>query len=77
MINVLKINCGLLPIQIDPECYEWGLSARSVDMMKSIVGNDKQTMLYFKCVAISRNKLYPNRSIRNAVGICCFDIIIY
>ena len=42
MINVLKINCGLLPIQIDPECYEWGLSARSVDMMKSILGNDKQ-----------------------------------
>ena len=32
----------------------------------------KQTMLYFKSVAIFRNKLYPNRSVRDALDILLF-----
>ena len=50
-------------LQIDPESHEWGLSVRSVDLAETHSGNDnmrvKQTMLYFKRVAIFRNKLLP------------------
>ena len=46
--------------------------------MKPIAGNDnrrvKQTMIYFKHVAIFRNKLYPSRNIRNAL--CIFVVLI-
>ena len=45
--------------------------------MISIAGNDnrrvKQTMLYFKRVAIFRNKLYPN--IRDALRILLSEFI--
>ena len=44
--------------------------------MKSIAGNDnrrvKLTGLYVKPVAIFRNKLYPNRSVRDALSILMF-----
>ena len=66
-------------LQIDLESYEWGLSARSVDLIwnPSIAGNDgrrvKQTMLYFQaCCYFFRNKLYPNRSVRDALNIWLF-----
>ena len=49
--------------------------------MKSTAKNDdkrvKQTMpLYFKHVAISRDKHYPYRSVCDALRICCFNITI-
>ena len=49
--------------------------------MKSIAPNDnrriKQTMLhYFKPVTIFRDKHYPNRSVRDALCICSFNITI-
>ena len=48
--------------------------------MKSIAENDdwrvKQTMLFFKRDAIFRDKRYPNRSVRDALRICCFNITI-
>ena len=48
--------------------------------IKSISGNDnrrvKRTILSFKCVAIFRDKHYPNRSVHDAVYICCFNITI-
>ena len=61
-------------LQIEPESYEWGLSARSIDFeMKSIVENDdrrvKQTMLYSKHVAIFINKFYPIKSVHDALRI--------
>ena len=68
--------------QIDQESYEWGLTARSVDLkMKSTAAIDnrrvKQTMLcYFKCVAIFRGKIYPNRSVRDALRIDYLNITI-
>ena len=38
-------NCAVC-LQIDPESYEWGFSARSVDLWR------KQTILYLKRVTI-------------------------
>ena len=67
-------------LQINPESYEWGLSARSFDL-KSIAVNDnkvvKQTMLNFKRAAILRDELYSKRSVHDALCICCFNITIY
>ena len=69
-------------LQIDPESYEWGLSARSVGReMKSTATNDNMrvkhtTLRYFKRVAIFRGKHYPNRSVRDALRICYFNITI-
>ena len=65
-------------LQIDPEFYEYGLSARSVDLelnpQRRII---KQTMYrYFKRVAIFRDKQYPNRSVRDALRICYYNITI-
>ena len=46
------------------------------DHSEIIAGNDnwavQQTMLYFKCVDIFRNRLYPNRSVRDALRILLF-----
>ena len=49
--------------------------------MKPIAGNNDrrgtQTMLrYFKDVAIYIDKHYPNRSVRDALPICFFNITI-
>ena len=58
MKNVAVCNC----LHIDLECFEL-VSEISRPGMKSIAENDnrrvKQTMLFFKRVAIYRNKLYP------------------
>ena len=66
--------------------WPWVLWMRFVSeiswpVMKSIAANDnrrvKQTMLcYFKHVAIFGDEHYPNRSIRDALHIWCFDITI-
>ena len=60
-------------LQIDPEYYEWGLSA------KSTVANDtrrvNQTMFpYFKRAANFKDKHYPGRSVHDVLRICHFDI---
>ena len=48
----------------DPECCELFVSEVSKPQMKCKAGNDnrrvRHTMLYFKRVAIFRNKNYPN-----------------
>ena len=67
-------------LQINLESYEWGLSARSVDLKcmreshsyRKIATRGKQNMLYLKFVAIFRSKHYRNKSVRDDLFILLF-----
>ena len=68
-------------LQIDPESYEWGLLARSVDLK----WNPQRRMIIAELIDYAtlcqacrylRDKHYPNRSVRDALRICYFNITI-
>ena len=63
-------------LKFDQYSYEWDFQRDQLTWNANDNGRLKQTMLYFRRAANFRDKHYPNRSVRDAFRICCFDITI-